>query len=67
MHLIDGDVVEFEFPPEIGLPSDDDLVIREIPRILENQISSDWLKIEKISSHKVSITFGRADPAIGVY
>ena len=64
---MNGDVVEFEFPPEIGLPSDDDLEILQIPRILGDEIVNDWLKIDKIASHKVSITFLRAGPAIDVY
>lgn len=66
--LIDGDVITFEFPPEVALPAPEDLIIVPVPR--NNGGSSlvvDVVTVEKQGSYKVSITFVTVAPTLVSY
>ena len=66
--LNDGDIVQFEFPPQILLPSQADLIIVPVPRDdgNGNQVT-DNLIIEKVGTHRVNIIFVNVAPTVISY
>ena len=66
--LIDGDVITFEFPPEVALPAPEDLIIVPVPRNNGgSNLVVDVVTVEKQGSHKVSITFVTVAPTLVSY
>ena len=55
VNLIDGDYVIFTFPPQVQLP--EDLIVRPVPRFIDNNLVEDVIIIERESGSTVKITF----------
>lgn len=67
VQLNDGDMVQFVFPQEVTLPPADDLKISPISRLVGGASVTDDVMIDKVSDHKVSITFKKVAPTSNTY
>ena len=67
MTLIDGDILEFNVPAQVGLPPTiQDLDIQPIARDVEGQRVSDTLTVDMVGQ-KLIVTFEKVAPTTEVY
>lgn len=60
-------MVQFVFPQEVTLPPATDLKISPISRLVGGASVTDDVMIDKLSDHKVSITFKKVAPTSNTY